>query len=209
MCGTRSRPASTCCSTSGSAGTAPPYSPELIRDIVNAGRPVVVTAAHRSWVYPDTAAFPERLQDPELKKLYPAGHLRRGAGFAEELAGASGYFQRTDREMLFRERGVKQFIESGAVMGMGTDSGTPMNFHSEALWREIKVHVDMGMTPQRAIAAATRVNAQIIGKGRELGHDRARQAGRHHRRQRQPAVRHHRALDVEIVVKDGTVYNTR
>jgi len=25
---------------------------------------------------------------------------------------------------------VKQFIESGAVMGMGTDSGTPMNFHS-------------------------------------------------------------------------------
>ena len=44
-----------------------------------------------------------------------------------------------------------------------------MNFHSEALWREIKVHVDMGMTPTRAIAAATRINAQIIGKGRELG----------------------------------------
>ena len=49
------------------------------------------------------------------------------------------YFARTDREMFFRERGVKQFIESGAVMGMGTDSGTPMNFHTEALWREIKV----------------------------------------------------------------------
>jgi imidazolonepropionase-like amidohydrolase len=71
--------------------------------------------------------------------------------------------------MLFRERGVKQFIDSGAVMGMGTDSGTPMNFHSEALWREIKVHVDMGMTPARAIAAATRVNAALIGKARELG----------------------------------------
>jgi hypothetical protein len=48
----------------GSAGTAPPYSQELIRDIVNSGRPVVVTAAHRSWIYPDTAAFPERLQNP-------------------------------------------------------------------------------------------------------------------------------------------------
>jgi len=71
--------------------------------------------------------------------------------------------------MLYRERGVKQFIESGAVMGMGTDSGTPMNFHSEALWREIKVHVDLGMTPSRAIAAATRVNAQIIGRGAETG----------------------------------------
>src|SRR5262249_2028535 len=75
----------------------------------------------------------------------------------------------TDREMVVREGGSKEFMESGAVMGMGTDSGTPMNFHSDALWREIKVHVDMGMTSQRAIAAATRVNAQIIGRGRELG----------------------------------------
>ena len=79
------------------------------------------------------------------------------------------YFQRTDREMFFRERGVKQFIESGAVMGMGTDSGTPMNFNTEALWREIKVHVDMGMTPLRAIGAATRINARIIGRQNELG----------------------------------------
>ncbi len=70
------------------------------------------------------------------------------------------YFARTDREMFFRERVVKQFIESGAVMGMGTDSGTPMNFHTEALWREIKVHVEMGRSPQRAIMAATRINAR-------------------------------------------------
>jgi imidazolonepropionase-like amidohydrolase len=152
----------------GSAGTAPPYSKELITDIVNAGRPVVVTAAHRAWLYEDTAAFPERLQDPELKKAF-------GPEIYAEVQNSLknwwslGYFQRTDREMLFRERGVKQFVESGAVMGMGTDSGTPMNFHSEALWREIKVHVDMGMSPTRAIAAATRVNAQAIGKGRDLG----------------------------------------
>ena len=62
--------------------------PELIRDIVNAGRPVVVTAAHRAGSIPTPRRFPERLQDPELKKLFPAGHLRRGAGLAEELAGA-------------------------------------------------------------------------------------------------------------------------
>ena len=29
--------------------------------LVNAGRPVVVTAAHRAWIYPDTAAFPEQI----------------------------------------------------------------------------------------------------------------------------------------------------
>jgi imidazolonepropionase-like amidohydrolase len=152
----------------GSAGTAPPYSPELIRDIVNAGRPVVVTAAHRSWIYPDTAAFPERLDDPQLKEDFGPDIW---AEVHDSLKNwpALPYFARTDREMFFRERGIRQFIESGAVMGMGTDNGTPMNFHTDALWREIKVHVDMGMTPLRAIGAATRVNAAILGRGRDVG----------------------------------------
>jgi imidazolonepropionase-like amidohydrolase len=189
----------------GSAGTAPPYSPELIRDIVNAGRPVVVTAAHRSWVYPDTAAFPERLQDPGLKALFPPDIY---AEIQDSLKNwpALPYFARTDREMLYRERGVKQFIESGAVMGMGTDSGTPMNFHSEALWREIKVHVDMGMTPQRAIAAATRVNAQIIGKGGDLGTIEPGKLADVIVVDGNPLFDIVALSHVEIVVKDGTVF---
>jgi imidazolonepropionase-like amidohydrolase len=189
----------------GSAGTAPPYSKELITDIVNAGRPVVVTAAHRAWIYEDTAAFPERLQDPELKKAF-------GPEIYAEVQSSLrnwwslGYFQRTDREMLFRERGVKQFIESGAVMGMGTDSGTPMNFHSEALWREIKVHVDMGMSPSRAIAAATRVNAQAIGKGRELGSIEPGKIADIIVVNGNPNFDITALSHVEIVVKDGIVY---
>jgi len=147
----------------GSAGTAPPYSERMIQDIVNAGRPVVVTAAHRSWVFPDTVAFPERLQDPQLKVDFaPVPGLWDEVQHSLKNFQALGYFARTDREMFFRERGVRQFIESGAIMGMGTDSGTPMNFHTEALWREIKAHVDMGMSPQRAIMAATRVNARSV-----------------------------------------------
>jgi imidazolonepropionase-like amidohydrolase len=155
-------------SHAGSAGTAPPYSKQLITDIVNAGRPVVITAAHRAWVYPDTAEFPERLQDPSLKRDMPQEIY---AEVQDSLKNwrALQYFQRTDREMGFRERGVKQFIESGTVLGMGTDSGTPMNFHSEALWREAKVHVDMGMPPIKVISALTRIGANILGKQRDLG----------------------------------------
>ena len=152
----------------GSAGTAPPYSAQLITDIVNAGRPVVITAAHRAWVYPDTAAFPERLQDPQLKKdLTPAiyAEVQRSLANWRSL----GYFSRTDREMIFRAKGVTQFTGSGTVLGMGTDSGTPMNFHTEALWREAKVHVDMGMPPIKVISALTRVGASILGKQRDLG----------------------------------------
>ena len=189
----------------GSAGTAPPYSKDLITEIVNAGRPVVVTAAHRAWIYQDTTDFPERLQDPDLRKAF-------GPDIYAEVQDSLnnwwtlGYFQRTDREMLYRERGVKQFIESGAVMGMGTDSGTPMNFHSEALWREIKVHVDMGMTPTRAIAAATRVNAQIIGKGRELGSIEPGKRADIIVVNGNPLFDIVALSNVDIVVKDGTVF---
>ena len=155
-------------SHAGSAGTAPPYSPQLITDIVNAGRPVVITAAHRAWVYPDTAAFPERLQDPQLKKDFPPAVY---AEIQDSLKNwrALGYFGRTDREMIFRDKGVTQFTDSGTVLGMGTDSGTPMNFHTEALWREAKVHVDLGMPAIKVISALTRVGANILGKQRDLG----------------------------------------
>jgi imidazolonepropionase-like amidohydrolase len=152
----------------GSAGTAPPYSQQMITDIVNAGRPVVITAAHRAWIYADTAAFPERLQDPQLKKDFTPEIYAEVQNSLKNWR-ALGYFNRTDREMIFRERGVKQFTESGTVLGMGTDSGTPMNFHTEALWREAKAHVDMGMPAIKVISALTRVGATILGKQRDLG----------------------------------------
>jgi imidazolonepropionase-like amidohydrolase len=152
----------------GSAGTAPPYSQALITDIVNAGRPVVITAAHRAWVYPDTVAFPERLQDPQLEKDFPPAVYAEVQDSFKNWRGLQ-YFQRTDREMVFRERGVKQFTESGTVLGMGTDSGTPMNFHTEALWREAKAHVDMGMPPIKVVNALTRIGAMILGRQRDLG----------------------------------------
>ncbi len=189
----------------GSAGTAPPYSKEMITDIVNAGRPVVVSAAHRAWVYEATANFPERLEDPGLKSMFGPeiyGEIQNSLKNWWTL----GYFQRTDREMLFRERGVKQFIEAGAIMGMGTDSGTPMNFHSEALWREIKVHVDMGMSPNRAIAAATRVNAQMIGKGREIGSIEPGKIADVIVVDGDPLFDITALSHVEIVVKDGMVF---
>jgi imidazolonepropionase-like amidohydrolase len=189
----------------GSAGTAPPYSAGLIRDIVNAGKPVVVTAAHRSWVFPDTVAFPERLQDPQLREDFGPeiyAEVQQSVANFQRL----GYMGRADREVFFRERGLKQFIESGAVMGMGTDSGTPLNFHTEALWREIKAHVDLGMAPQRAISAATRVNARILGKGSELGTVEPGRLADIIVVKGNPLFDIQALANVEIVVKGGVVY---
>ena len=151
----------------GSAGT-PPYEEELLRDIVVAGRPVVITGAHRVWVFPATVQFPERLQDPRLREDLPEAMYAEFQRSFENFH-TLGYFQTTARQMFFGDASLGQWIEAGAVIGMGTDSGTPMNFHTEALWREIKAHVDLGMAPLDAIAAATRINARILGMGDDLG----------------------------------------
>ena len=64
---------------------------------------------------------------------------------------------------------ARQFIEGGAVIAMGTDSGSPVNFHTESAWREISALVDSGMTPLAAISASTKTGAEVIGRGRDLG----------------------------------------
>jgi imidazolonepropionase-like amidohydrolase len=192
----------------GSAGTTPPYSDELIRDIVNAGRPVVISGTHRSWIYPDTATFPERLQDPQLKADFgPEIYAEVQDSFANWRA--LSYFHRTDREMLYRERGIRQFTDSGAVFGMGTDSGTPMNFHTEALWREIKAHVDLGVSPIRAISAATRTGARALGRGQDLGTIEPGKLADIIVLKRNPLFDIQALADVEVVVKDGVVYDQR
>jgi imidazolonepropionase-like amidohydrolase len=151
----------------GSAGV-PPYSAKLLSDIVASGRPVVPTVYHRVWLYPDTIAFPERLDDPQFK-----GEL--GEPLYSEMMdsfknfNSVGYFTTIDRQMFFGDKSLDQWISHGAVVGMGTDNGTPGNFHKDALWREIKVFVDHGMPANQAIMDATRVNATNIMGMRDLG----------------------------------------
>ncbi len=188
----------------GSAGT-PPYEPDLLRDIVVAGRPVVITGAHRVWVFPATVEFPERLQDPRLRDDLPADmydELQRSFESFHTLP----YFQTTARQMFFGDASLGQWIEAGAVMGMGTDSGTPLNFHTEALWRELKAHVDLGMTPMEAIVAATRVNARILGLADDLGTIEPGKIADIVVLRGDPRFSITALDDPELVVKDGKVY---
>lgn len=188
----------------GSAGT-PPYDPDLVKAIVVKETPVVITAAHRVWVYPATLEFPERLQDPRLEADFGPQiwqEVQRSLRNFPRLE----YFATTDRQMFFGPASLRQWIESGAVMGMGTDSGTPMNFHTEALWRELKAHVDMGMTPQRAIAAATRVNARILGMEKDLGTVEPGKLADLIVVRGNPLFDIVALSDIEVVVKDGVVH---
>jgi imidazolonepropionase-like amidohydrolase len=151
----------------GSAGTAP-YSPELVKTIAESGRPIVVTAAHRVWVLPATREFPERLNDPVLRRQFPDDMWAELQRSFKDFA-VSEYFKDHEREESNGDLSIGQWIGAGAVIGMGTDSGSPLNFHTDALWREAKVYVDHGMPASRVVAALTSVGAQILGKQKDLG----------------------------------------
>jgi imidazolonepropionase-like amidohydrolase len=189
----------------GSAGT-PPYSPDLVKLIADSGRPVVPTAAHRVWVYPATLDFPERLQDPEVKRYFPPDIWAEVQDSFKSFHTLT-YFQTNDRQQFFGDASIEQWIKSGAVIGMGTDNGTPMNFHSDALWREAKVFVDHGMAPQRVISSLTRVGARILGKQSQLGTIEAGKLADIIVVQGNPLFDMTASLsNVNIVIKDGVIY---
>jgi len=151
----------------GSAGS-PTYSPDLVTAIAQAKRPVVPTVAHRAYLYPQTIDFPESLQDPELKSFFPPVMWEGLQQSLKEWRNL-GYFRGIVTEMEYRDPLTKQWIDSGAVVGMGTDNGTPMNFHTDALWREMKAFVDLGRPALQVIGDATRINAINIMGRNDLG----------------------------------------
>ena len=149
----------------------PPYDQDLVLRIAHQSIPVIQTIAHRIWIYPATVAFPARLQDPVLQEdLSPELYAEFQRSF--RLFHRRDYFRQVEREIRLSRAAARQFIEAGAVIGVGTDGGSPMNFHSEAMWREMSALVDSGMTPLQVISAATKTNAEILGSMDILGGQR-------------------------------------
>jgi imidazolonepropionase-like amidohydrolase len=151
----------------GSAGNSP-YDEDLVAEIAHRNVPVIQTIAHRIWVYPATLEFPERLYDPIYKKDMPSDIYQEFIASVEDYRRLS-YFSDIDRETRNSRNAARQFIEAGAVIGVGTDGGSPLNMHTEAMWREMSALAESGMTPMEVIVAATRTNAQILGIDAETG----------------------------------------
>ena len=188
----------------GSAGN-PPYDPALVAEIAHRNIPVVQTIAHRIWVYPATLAFPERLYDPVYRKDMPPDIYAEFIASVEDYRRLS-YFSDIGRETRNARLAARQFIEGGALMGVGTDAASPLNMHTEAMWRELSALVESGMTPLEAITAATRTNARILGLEADLGTIAPGKLADLIIVDGNP-LRNIEALDhVDVVVKDGVVW---
>lgn len=146
----------------------PAYDDALVSEIAHKSIPIVQTISHRIWVYPATVEFPERLYDPVYKKDMPADFYAEFIKSFESLHQLS-YFNDIGREIRNAEHSASQFIDAGAYMGVGTDAASPLNMHTEAMWREMSALVESGMTPIQVISAATKTNAEILGQIDQLG----------------------------------------
>lgn len=151
----------------GSARNAP-YDEALVMEIVHKQIPVVQTISHRIWVLPYTEQFPGRLTNPVLGRDMPADLYAEFIDSFKNYRRLS-YFRDIGLETRHSKQSAGQFIAAGATMGVGTDAASPLNFHTEAIWHELRALVEVGMTPIEAISAATKTGAEIIGMGAELG----------------------------------------
>ena len=87
-----------------------------------------------------------------------------------QYPGRLPYFQLTPSRRPTLERKVKQLIEAGVVLLIGTDSGIPMKFHCQSTWHELDVWVnEFDIDPMYAIKAATYWPAKIMGVESDYG----------------------------------------
>jgi imidazolonepropionase-like amidohydrolase len=156
----------------GSGHQNPLYTEETLRMMVERQIPVGQSIAHRVTLYPAHMSWPERIDNPQLR--------RELGKYADPILASLrdftslGYFGRIQLQMRVGPAATRQLYDAGARIIMGTDSGTPGNFHSESVWREMEALVRMtGMTPSEVIvattkdaAAALRVNTGLVTPGR-------------------------------------------
>ncbi|MEL6660470.1 MAG: amidohydrolase family protein [Bacteroidota bacterium] len=87
-----------------------------------------------------------------------------------QYPGRLPYFQLTPSRRPTLERKVKQLMDAGVVLMIGTDSGIPMKFHCQSTWHELDVWVnEFGIDPMYAIKGATYWPAKLMGVEQEYG----------------------------------------
>ncbi len=98
---------------------------------------------------------PEQLDDPSWQVGLPQS-IVDDIKQSLKKPGELSYYQITPLRRPTLKRKITQLSESGVVLLIGTDSGIPMNFHSQTTWRELDAWVNsFGIDPMTTIRAAT------------------------------------------------------
>lgn len=185
------------------SASRPTYSDAMVKAVVNSNTAIVPTAAS-SGSLPATVKFPERLQDPILKTLTPPDIWAEMQDSFKDYRRL-GYFGYPEKADLLRAASLKQWLDSGARFGIGTDNGVPLTFHTDALIMLGKIYVSLGASPMWVIDSMTRVNAQILRK-KDVGTIEPGKYADLVILRGDPLDNLSALANVETVIKDGAVY---
>ena len=120
-------------------------------------------------LYEYTRDNPERIDDPRWHHGLPPDIVADVRGSLEHLERLD-YYQLMPRRRPTLQRKFAQLREAGIVLLIGTDSGVPLNFHSDSTWREIDIWVQVfGVPVMEAIQAATYWPAVHMGVNDRVG----------------------------------------
>jgi imidazolonepropionase-like amidohydrolase len=118
-----------------------------------------------------------------------------------------GYFGGAARVRSMREQGrkLKQLYDAGVRLLIGTDGGTPLNFQTDATWQEMELMVQYGVPSMEVLAMATRLNAEYLRMGHQVGTLRAGKLADIIVVDGNPIVSMRDLRHVAFVIKDGQV----
>jgi imidazolonepropionase-like amidohydrolase len=133
-------------------------------------RTFVVPTLIQSMIQIKAIDWPDMMDNQRARSMTPPDiwtEIRQSLERPDRLP----YFGNAARQRGMREQAgkFKQLWDSGVRVLVGTDSGTPLNFHTDAIWQEMDLMVRYGAPPMEVIAAATRRNAEYIGVADRLG----------------------------------------
>lgn len=155
--------------------TAPEYPPDIIAMIRE--RTAKMSLGPLFWTptiqgllnYETIRDNPEQLDDPSWHEGLPPeiiADIQSSIQHPDRLS----YFQITPLRKPTLSKKFLQLSESGVVVLIGTDSGIPMNFHSQSTWRELDAWVNvLGVDPMMTIRAATYWPSVAMKVDQEVG----------------------------------------
>lgn len=133
-----------------------------MKNAIQAG---VHSIEHATLLNDETGALMKRYgvyMVPTLSALATTAACRPSCGIPESaLAKAKAMTKQ-------HQASFKQAHQSGIRIAMGTDAGTPFNYHGDNA-QELERMVAFGMTPMEAILASTASAARLIGIERTVG----------------------------------------
>lgn len=133
--------------------------------IKNAVRAGIDSIEHGIFLDEELLVMMKERNTALVPTLVAPWHINQG-GVA---AGIPAYA--VEKSMRVADSHMKSFnmaVKAGLTIALGTDAGTPLNFHGDNAL-ELQLMTENGMTNEQALLAATKVGSQVIDRANLLG----------------------------------------